>query len=524
MDASFNVLSEPWIPVVDADGLVRQVGILTALTDAHRLTGISDASPAVEFGLYRLLLAFAIDAFELTSLNQVEDRLETGAFDPDALVAYADRVGWQRFDLFDREHPFLQTPPTLDEDNRCSIVRLYQHLPSGSFSTHFFHAPDDTHAFCPADCARALVTMSAFMTAGGAGYSPSVNGAPPWYVLLRGHTLFETLVLNAYALENRYSDEPPAWRSTVALHAKDERSCGSFMEALTWRPRRVRLVPDHGGMCTYCGATESHTVRSIVFGPGMRSAGGWIDPQVAYRISSDGPAPLRAQEGRELWRDVGALLLLKRDVYTSENGKISYQRPLIVDQYLRLQEERCVAPDRPLCIEVYGVRTDMKMKIFEWQHETLALPADLAADSRLALQVQQCMDHAGSVARTLDTAIKRVYPREGKSNEAAWGTIIGRVRQAYWTALRVKFDNQLIPALLGQDRTNPSAEGQLREEWATICQRVALIEFDRISDSLGSGAEALAKQVKARDFLSRFTSPSGDVAGQKAARGREKVS
>lgn len=52
----FNLLDEPWIPVLK-DGKVEEVGIAEALKEAHTITRIETPSPLEEAALYRLLLA-----------------------------------------------------------------------------------------------------------------------------------------------------------------------------------------------------------------------------------------------------------------------------------------------------------------------------------------------------------------------------------------------------------------------------------------------------------------------------------
>ena len=47
MRASFNVLHDPWIPIVDMKGERRELGVLDTLRHAHELRAVSDASCTV---------------------------------------------------------------------------------------------------------------------------------------------------------------------------------------------------------------------------------------------------------------------------------------------------------------------------------------------------------------------------------------------------------------------------------------------------------------------------------------------
>lgn len=500
--ASFNVLTDPWIPTIDASGKITERGIVDTLLQAHSLVGISDPAPPIEFGIYRLLIAFVMDAYQLRTLDQLEDLVGAGAFDGTVIDDYVATVGRERFDLFDVNHPFLQSPPEEGIGEKPDlVVRLFQHLPSGTFATHFHHASEDSHAICPADCVRGLVTIAPFMTAGGAGYSPSVNGAPPWYVLVRGRNLFETICLNCYVLDPRLYGEPPAWRSTVRVGPKEERKCSSLLEALTWRPRRVRLIPGEGGQCTYCGRSSFLLVRQMVFSFGFKSAGGWIDPQVAYRYDNEGPSPLRPREDRELWRDTGPLMLLTQKDYESDNGRVRYQRPFVVQQLSELRRDGAVPPEEPLILDVYGMRTDMKMKIFEWQQETLALPSRVAENPRAGSLVQQALEAAEEVSFALGVALKRAYPRQGSGNDKALGNLITSARQVFWTALRLRFEQDFIGILANQGAVDATAEAELRRVWNEALRECGTLALEGALEQLDSDAKALRRQVEARSFF-----------------------
>src|SRR5207244_1069096 len=143
--------------------------------------------PTVEFGLYRLLVTLVLDIFELQSADNLESLLDAGSFDAFDAVridAYFDSLK-ERFDLFHAKYPFLQTPGMTSEKPK-PLAALLQPLPSGTNANHFHHGNESAFAACPAAAARLLTTIAPFMTAGGAGLSPSLNGAPPWYALARG--------------------------------------------------------------------------------------------------------------------------------------------------------------------------------------------------------------------------------------------------------------------------------------------------------------------------------------------------
>jgi CRISPR system Cascade subunit CasA len=513
---SFNALYQSWIPVIGQDGRHQELGIMETLTKSHELKTIANASPLVEFGIYRLLIAFIIDAFGINEIEKIEELLGKGQFNTKAIEDYVSSVGIDRFDLFNTEHPFLQSPQGVNENaEHKSVAELFQHLPTGTFATHFHHAAADEHAFSPATCLKGLTTIAPFMTAGGAGYSPSINGNPPWYVLVNGKSLFETILLNCYVM-NSYdlgSLEGPAWRSLGTVKPKEEKDCTSIMEALTWRPRKVVLIPGEGGLCTYSGVQSDVLVRKMVFSYGFKFRGTWIDPQVAFRITDEGVSPLRPREEREVWRDTGAFLLLKKELFTAGESKVRFDRPLIVEQYLGLQRKQIIPRGRPVAIEVFGMRTDGKMKVFEWQHESLKLPDTVAHHPGAAMQIQSAMALADLVEYCLGKALKMAYPREGAGNSKALNNIIRAAKQSFWSKLHPKFEDTLIAELADQDPIDLDAPAQLAEQWKNVLRQIGKKTFAKAVEPFDQDAEALRRLVNAENYFSlvlRFSKPSKD--------------
>jgi CRISPR system Cascade subunit CasA len=233
---SFNVLTEPWIPAIRRDGSRDELGILTCLEQAHDLREIRDPSPIVEFGLYRLLVAFLLDALILAE-KRPEDPLdlkaliEAGKFDRDLIHHYIERCG-EVFDLFHPERPFLQTP--MAKGKSKPLAGMYPVAPSGTNVGHWHHLPEERMTVSVPEGARLLTTVAPFMTAGGAGLSPSINGAPAIYALPLGENLFETLIVNIPLRKQDSGDGLIAWRSDgntgAGMHSGDN-SRSAYLEA-----------------------------------------------------------------------------------------------------------------------------------------------------------------------------------------------------------------------------------------------------------------------------------------------------
>ncbi|MBI3946595.1 MAG: type I-E CRISPR-associated protein Cse1/CasA [Armatimonadetes bacterium] len=502
--ATFDLLSEPWIPVLGLDGRPDELGLRQVLHQAPRLREIRDPLPTVEFGLYRLLVALVMDIHPLRDIQGLADLLDAGQFDSERVDVYFQKWA-DRFDLFHPEHPFLQTAG-MDADETKPLAGLLPPIPSGTGVLHFHHVKETDFGACPAAAARLLTTIPPFMTAGGAGLSPSINGAPPWYGLVVGESLFETLCLNCCVLDlpAASGDAPTAWRNDCPPKTQGRSTSASLLEALTWRPRRIHLIPGGSGRCSLTGADASTLVRTMRFSAGASCDFLWRDPSVPYRITTTkGPSPLRPQEGREVWRDIGPFALLRQADYKSEKGETSFERPPVVTQYTRLVDQDVRRREAPLSLRLYGMRTDMKMKVFEWQREQLPpIPYALLLAGAPGGEAQRAMDQGDSVAYYLKQAIKRAYPRQGAGNTKAFDTLVAAAQRRFWAELRPHYGTLL--RTLAQP--TPEAEYDARRAaWRADWQQAVRSTGDHALEwaigDLDTDADALRRLVEARRFF-----------------------
>ncbi|WP_353513483.1 type I-E CRISPR-associated protein Cse1/CasA [Thermus sp. LT1-2-5] len=301
----FNLLEEPWIPVLK-DGQVYQVSLGEALLEAHTIARIETASPLEEAALHRLLLALLHRALPPVRDEQdAADLLDGGQFDQGALQSYLDRYH-PRFWLFHPEAPFFQIAD-LPEEEPVPWTKLRPELAGGNNPTLFDHSTDESPVKIPyAEAARALVVHQSFALGGllrrlGVTSGKDAPLARAAVFLPTGETLFETLVLNLVPYEGE--DDKPLWE-VPPLKQKDVEN-GATKWALsgvtrvyTWPSRGVRLLDEGDG------------VRYMGYGPGVEPLPViFRDPMVAYRTDAKGTIfPLRLSEERSFWRDFGTML------------------------------------------------------------------------------------------------------------------------------------------------------------------------------------------------------------------------
>jgi len=528
---TFDLLAERWVPVVRGTGESEELSLLDVLAQAPSLRETRDPMPIVEFGLYRLLVALVMDIHGLTELVDLADLLAAGRFDEAKMERYF--ATWHdRFDLFHPEHPFLQTAGMNGSEGK-PLAALLPAVPAGTNVLHFHHYHEGSFSVSPAVAARLLTTMAPFMTAGGRSLSPSINGAPPWYVLIRGDSLFETICLNCCAvpLPQASGAAPPAWRNDVPPSERRARSA-SLLEALTWRPRRVQLLLGEAATCAVTGQQYASTVRRMHFTRGASCDFTWIDPNVAYEIGADRTRPLRPREGRQLWQDTGPLALLRQQDYESARRrvKLRYERPALVGQFAELVRGGHLGRRAELRLVVYGMRTDLKKKVFEWHRESLSLPVPLMWRSALRAQAQQAMDEAESAAWSLHVAVellhlsdakkalaqgplreleravqkaeKEVRSRRARTSGAA-RRLAASAERRLWSELRPHYDD-LLRALahLSEDAPDEAYE-ECRRRWRKQVRHTARQAVDEAIGDLDTDADALVRQVNARTWLRR---------------------
>lgn len=410
---TFSVLEQGWIPVIGADGKRQELGILDVLHNASSLREISDASPMTEYSLYRLLSIFLMDALRPNDLEDLEEILEEGSFDFDRIEDYVNLCKSEgvSFDLFDEKRPFLQVPydPALDKASKTAAVLDYA-LPTGNNHTHFVHSEENTVLSFP-QAARLLISVQLFCTAGVQGYPSNVSSAPPYYTVVKGKNLFETLVFSMVPRRRipiPFDDPPVLWRNTDRIEPKQLVTNTSWLFGMLFPARSVHLFAEDG------------FVREVSVLQGLNYKGYWDDPHVTYRMIKDERTPWRPNSEKAVWRNLN-------DLVDKTKG------PYVLRQYFEMEKEADTAS-----LTLYGVQTNQASYLGTYQFD-LDIPVHIADDEDRIACLTDCIGAAETLARELRHSLSGIAEIPDGMVSQAVQDYYGRCEDIIWDFCREYF-------------------------------------------------------------------------------------
>lgn len=336
MSESFNLIHEPWIPVITMSGAETQVSIEDALGRAQDYRALAGELSTVNFAVVRVLLALLYRAWDSPRWRAREvavDHWEEKWVQPSLLDGevrqYLDRWG-HRFDLKDDVHPFFQVADLRTSRNEWkSLETLLPDVGDGTL----FTMRTDMRSITAAEAAQMLIHCMAYdysgiksgavgdsRVKGGKGYPMGIGWAG-WLggTLLEGHNLRETLLLNYVPYRQQAgTDDLPIWEmEPLTAGSRDEArfrggnperttSTGQ-VELLTWPQRRLRLRWDGDrvdGVLITNGDPVGYAVQSDV-----ESMSPWrfSDPQTK-KAKMPIYMPQSLDPDRAIWRSLAGIL------------------------------------------------------------------------------------------------------------------------------------------------------------------------------------------------------------------------
>ncbi|MCI0608868.1 MAG: type I-E CRISPR-associated protein Cse1/CasA [Anaerolineae bacterium] len=525
---SFNLWTELWITLEDQHGELSQHGIRDTLVHAHEYLAIYDPSPLVVVGIHRLLTAILQDALNPQENADLERLWTDGKFPTDKIEEFGSQYA-DRFDLFSEDKPFLQSadlPMFPDEKERKAgnskpVALLFPEIPTGkSLVTHYRHTVQDEQVFSPAAVAAGLATMPPFVSSGGAGLMPSINGAPPpVYVLPGGRTLFETLsasLISPTIFGNDFTavdHDQSWWKRKTPLIVRESKKNGTgkyrqldevgYLHGLTFPARKVRLYPERlNEICLRTGQRSDWCLRTMTYrmGESCREDVIWADPFVAYKLPkasgkrkqktgkkrTEKPSPIRATRNKTVWREFSGLFLQREQDQQTK-------RPRFLDQFASLNVANQVEQYPFRCIALVA-RNDAK--IFEWMDFGFDIPPALLRDPMGAEWTDQALMFAIECAEIIKRVFSSTFKRDAKSPER-FRRLKERLDADYWSVLAGAF-RQFVLDLGDLARQKETLDG-----WLDTVVRQAQSAFERAADATGDDGNTLLKIEQGKENCRR---------------------
>jgi len=492
---SFNLVDQPWVPCVLADGRLGELSLAAVLTRPQEIREVVDQAPTVTVALHRLLLAILHRALagprDAAQWRQIWDQ---GAWDTGAVSAYLHRW-YHRFDLFAQGRPFYQARG-VDLQYADPITKLTHELASPVNPVSLFDHTDPAEAaLTPAQAARYLVAHQAFavggLLSGRTSSEKSADAAPlckAAVCLAKGPTLFHTLMYNLLAYDppnglpfESYGHDLPAWERDREPSPGDRRPEG-YLDLLTWQSRRILLIPveDPNGAVT---------VPSVVIMKGEQFPDDWELSQGETMVpfcqtKARPPFPLALSEERALWRDSLALLQTAR-VRIDD----SLRPPKMVYWLADLVTLGVLSRQSTIPIDVYGMTTD-RAKVRFWRHERFPLPVAVLDDATLVREVREVLAIAERAGNILAESVREIARATLPPGSNAVAPLTGALApdRSYWPALEIPFF-QTVQRLAA---TSDAAErARAIAWWAEEVNRVARRAFAEAIEPLHESPRAL---------------------------------
>ncbi len=508
---TFNLWSELWITVEQPSTQLDTLNPQDVLTHAHQIHALYDSSPLVVAAVHRLLVAILQDIYQPQHPPDLVALWQHGRFHPEKIIEFGHRYA-DRFDLFSEDAPFLQTSDLslqpAKEDKAKPVAYLLQEQSAGTAVTHYNHAYDASQTFCAHCAAKGLLLTPPFASSGGAGIKPSINGVPPIYVFPGGDTLFDSLTASlttpAYQpTPSQTVKKDEAWWQRplpVTIGKSHELRRVGYLHSLLFPARRVRLHPQKlAHPCTRCGTQTAWGVGTMVYEMGEsrpKTASFWRDPFAAYRIpkkAKENPLPIRPFPNRALWREFDGLFLPDK---ADETSGLKATRPAILDQLEDVwRENRAALPFQEVPLRTIGLRTDMKMKIFEWEEAGFTVPPRLLTSAEAAHTIKMSIEFAVRSEGTLKSTFNQYFGGGGKSERYA--ALKQQMSQQYWQLLGEEFQQYIL-----QFSTTADSE-TLFHQWLDTVLKTARHIFQETVLSLPATGDMVVPKVKRYSNLKR---------------------
>ncbi len=537
---SYNLLENPWIPALQTDGRIRDVGLRELLVNAHEFREVAHDSPLFVASMLAICVATLQRAWPGVSFIERDDEWsriwKQKRFDGDFLSNYLDQ--WkERFDLFHPQFPFYQTAGMVMEKSSPLFRLALEENNAGMFANQ--DDPDWINP-PPALAAQLLVTIQNFSVGLGLTSNAKVgneiletprftNGALMGGLTVwpSGATLFETLMLNLVPHELN-PDDKPCWEWDAPHELRDKETkvgretqpIKGICDLLTVQSRLIRLLPVE--------VNGRVVVPGVYFTQGRslpKTTTPTLHPFKLYQASKEtGLMPLSLSENKAIWRNSGALFNRDSRKHDELNSLAFVARQF---------ESHELSEDFRAGLDVVGIAAKLgkAASLVLWRHDRLPLPPVLLTDQNIETRVANAIEEAdklaeemrmrfASVARTL-LIPEKLGAGAGSPDPDDVKNLVAKFdpRRAFWPVLENHF-TELLKEL-------PVDAESARANWRLRIEEVANDCFGASCHALGNAPNAVIAVAQAYPLFSveqilAWNSKNAAKAKGKAAKGAAK--
>lgn len=334
LNPQYNLLDEPWIPVLRLDGTRAWCGFRGAISEAASIAALDFDDPLAQVVAHRHLEAMVLAAEGAPLASEdvrawaawVTELLERGHLEP--TISYLD----ERRDLFwlvGGDRPYLQDPAIAVEcPKRSSVNKLVMSNDSGNNALFFTRRPDaDLEPIEFPNAAAALLAQAAFAAGGRCssrnGTADSRQGTLRGVTVfgLSGATLLESLLAAMVPTRGDAETHPadaPVWDLGAWATAS-----GGPLSRRTATTKGLLLYANDGGVVDF----------TLTWGP-EHLTGSWpADQSTAIRIDSTGAEkgkdrPFKAAPSTAVWVDAAVFVAADaQQAAASPTGRYSLKPP-----------------------------------------------------------------------------------------------------------------------------------------------------------------------------------------------------
>lgn len=442
-----NLTLEPWVPVLDRDGVRGTLSLQEVFAKAHELRDLA-VKPHEKIALLRLLICITQAA-----LDGPQDSFDWQDCRDDIqskVRAYLEQ--WQSsFELFGDGPRFLQVPGLMaakGDDAGTPATKPDLALATGNAATLFDNDACLPRSVPPARMALTLLAFQCFSPGGrigvaswngvdteGKGSSSHAPCAPSsmLHTYLMGNSLLDTLYLNLLAKdEARHLGSggwgKPIWEIPVTSlwdAAAIANATTSYLGRMVPLSRAMRLSPD--GWTLILANGIDYPLLPL-----------FREPAATVILRDNEPAVIGVSLGRSIWRQLPSIAVKRRAQQDPQSGP----RALVN------------VPMNQRCTLWIGALATDKAKIEDVVEAAYELPASLFEDAGRACY-ESGVAHADVWSQALSKSVK-AYASKMKLEPVPYDG----ARHAFWTRVE-----QHVPLLLNAAE-NPAAVGDWRQtEW-----------------------------------------------------------